>query len=94
MSLVIIVFSILAGVHLCFVKKDWMNPGSIFLFYWAFVVYMASLRLYGLRETSDKAYSFVLIGVVFYYLGAYLASCRRNIKRRTVRKTIYLVQAR
>ncbi len=90
MSLVIIVFSILAGVHLCFVKKDWMNPGSIFLFYWAFVVYMASLRLYGLRETSDKAYSFVLIGVVFYYLGAYLASCRRNIKRRTVRKTIYL----
>lgn len=88
MVILIVVFSILAGSHLCFVKRDWMNPGSIFLFYWAFVVYMSYLRLYGLKETSDKAYFFVLVGVVFYYLGAYIAGIRkRRISKLSVLRT-------
>lgn len=72
MVIFIIVFSILAGIHLYIIKKEWLNPGTIFMFYWAFVVFMASLRLYGLRETSNKAYLFVAVGVFFFYLGSLL----------------------
>lgn len=73
MVIAIVAFSVLAGIHLSVIKKDWMNPGTIFLWYWALVVLMASLRLFGLMETSNEAYLFVLIGVVFYYLGSYIA---------------------
>lgn len=73
MEILVIFFAIWGAAHLWVRKRDIMNPGTLFLIYWAFVVFMAALRLYDLMETSQKAYAFVWVGVIFFYFGSYFA---------------------
>lgn len=72
-EIIIIIFGLFAGIHMFLEKRSWLNPGTIFMFYWIIVVFMANLRLYGLRETSNKAYLFVLVGIIAFYTGSLLA---------------------
>lgn len=46
------------------------NPSFVFCIYWAFLMILASLRLYNLYETSDLAYSIITCGVLFFFVGA------------------------
>ena len=72
--MVLILFGIIAvaafSILLKIKTKDWFNPGTIFLVYWAFISVMASLKLFNLRETSLLVYEFILIGMIGYYLGS------------------------
>lgn len=72
--IVIIICSILGGLLFWYIKKDIVNPVTIFLFEWAIVIFLASLRLYDLTYISNKAYSLVLIGIVFYFIGSLLGN--------------------
>ena len=70
LPIIIVVFSVIGGVFFWRKKKNLWNPVSVFLFEWALVVYLSSLRLYNLIDISSKAYLFVLIGVVSFFIGS------------------------
>lgn len=74
MEYFIIILAIIAGILFKFMNKDWFNPITIFLFYWGFVVFMASLQLYNLDDVSKQAEIFVLLGVVGWILGGLFIS--------------------
>lgn len=50
-------------------EKTWINPLSIFTIMWMIIIYLASLRLYGMREIDEKAYIIIIIGVSAFFLG-------------------------
>ena len=62
------------------------------MFYWIIVVFMANLRLYGLRETSYKAYLFVLVGIIAFYTGSLLA-IKMKIKISTMKKSALILKS-
>ena len=70
LPIIIVVFSVIGGVFFWRKKKNLWNPVSVFLFEWALVVYLSSLRLYNLIDISSKAYIFVLIGVISFFIGS------------------------
>lgn len=70
LPIIIVVFSVIGGVFFWRKKKNFCNPASVFLFEWALVVYLSSLQLYNLIDISSKAYLFVLIGVVSFFIGS------------------------
>ena len=86
---IIVILGLFAGIHMFLEKRSWLNPGTIFMFYWTIVVFMANLRLYGLRETSNKAYLFVLVGIIAFYIGSLLA-IKVKIKISTMKKKCFI----
>ena len=91
-EIIIIIFGLFAGIHMFLEKRSWLNPGTIFMFYWIIVVFMANLRLYGLRETSNKAYLFVLVGIIAFYTGSLLA-IKMKIKISTMKKSALFLKS-
>lgn len=75
----------MGGVFFWRKKRNLWNPASVFLFEWALVVYLASLQLYNLIDISTKAYIFVLIGVVSFFIGSLFADNLRSSKNRVGR---------
>lgn len=57
------------------------NPLSIMSLYWSVLLLMCSLNLTNLFETSDKAYTIIIIGVIFFAFG-YLVSSKYIFKVR------------
>ena len=41
-EIIIIIFGLFAGIHMFLEKRSWLNPGTIFMFYWIIVVFMAN----------------------------------------------------
>ena len=89
---IIVILGLFAGIHMFLEKRSWLNPGTIFMFYWTIVVFMANLRLYGLRETSNKAYLFVLVGIIAFYIGSLLA-IKVKIKISTMKKSALFLKS-
>ena len=82
LPIIIVVFSVIGGVFFWRKKKNLWNPVSVFLFEWALVVYLSSLRLYNLIDISSKAYIFVLIGVISFFIGSLFGDNLRLGKKR------------
>ena len=72
MVLLIIAFSLMGMIFWNVKKKDILNPASVFLAYWGIVVLFAYLQLYEMRETSERAYTYIFIGMIFFAIGALL----------------------
>ena len=85
LPIIIVILSLVGGVFFWRKKRNLWNPASVFLFEWALVVYLASLRLYNLIDISTKAYIFVLIGVVSFFIGSLFADNLRSSKNRVGR---------
>ncbi|WP_065219521.1 MULTISPECIES: O-antigen polymerase [Butyricimonas] len=82
LPIIIVILSLVGGVFFWRKRRDLWNPASVFLFLWALVVYLASLRLYNLIDISTKAYVFVLIGVVSFFIGSLFGDNLRLSKKR------------
>ena len=82
LPIIIVVFSVIGGVFFWRKKKNLWNPVSVFLFEWALVVYLSSLRLYNLIDISSKSYIFVLIGVISFFIGSLFGDNLRLGKKR------------
>lgn len=74
MVLINILISFLGGI--LFYKKynSFVNSGTIFLFYWTFIIFMDSLKLYNLKNTSTKAYFLIFLGLIGFILGTLLST--------------------
>lgn len=68
-------FSILAVV----LYKSIMNPQTLFCGFIGLIVFLSSLRLYGLSETSTLTFVIIISGIVAYSGGAYLATRVKKI---------------
>lgn len=53
------------------------SPGVLFVSFWGILIFLSTLQLYGIHETSDHAYIIVVLGVVFFSIGTI---CGNNIK--------------
>ncbi|OCA99779.1 hypothetical protein BGS1_17170 [Clostridium beijerinckii] len=68
------------GIFMCCVllvlgiltEKKILNPITIFYGLWAVILELSSLQLFDLKETSDRTYYFILIGLIAYGIGYYL----------------------
>ncbi|MGD1816185.1 MAG: O-antigen polymerase [Pleomorphochaeta sp.] len=68
--IVLIIFSCIIFAFSSYIKnKNIYNPITIFCSVWAFVTFLASLRLYGLYETSVKTYLVIWIGIISFVFG-------------------------
>ncbi len=50
-------------------EKTWINPLTLFSSIWVFIVFLASLGLYGMNKITDTPYLIILMGVVCYTMG-------------------------
>ncbi len=69
MGYIVSVITILIGMINC-KKKRWTSPDVLFCLQWGIIFLLASLRLFGLYEVSEKGWMLALIGVVSFVAGA------------------------
>lgn len=62
------------------IDKKILNPMSIFMFVWAVMLYMNSLRLFTLFETDNEYYVIIALGLAMFLLGYIFASSVKKIK--------------
>lgn len=60
---------VIAGLLFGMKQKSYLNFVSIFCYYWAFIVFLASLRLYGMMEYSNTPFYLILIGTLGMFMG-------------------------
>lgn len=80
MELVYIITLVLFLLYSVVRERNIYNPSTLFVGIWLLVGFLASLRLFGLNETSVRAYSLALAGVVAFCFGTGL---RRRIRIQT-----------
>lgn len=77
----ICVFSAFFMAMVLYIKtKKIYNPGTIFLGYWSFITFLASLGLDGAPEIQQTTYLFIFLGLFCFGAGAYMCLIiRQNI---------------
>lgn len=58
-------------------SRDYANPTFIYSFFWFSLLGGYSLRLFGLYNTSNRPYVYILIGCISFYLGSKVATNRK-----------------
>lgn len=71
MSFITCFISIFCAFLGLIVFKNILNPQTLFCGFMSLITFLASLRLFGLSETSFIVYSCVIIGCISYSFGAY-----------------------
>lgn len=64
-----IILSIMACIYGIKKSRTVVNPLTIFCGVWIFVLIFSALHLYGLYETDEAYYTFIVVGIVCYILG-------------------------
>lgn len=80
-------------------EKNIINPITLLSFLWGLIVLLSSLRYCGLGEAPDKAYNWIMLGVVMFAAGYYILRhlshnkiiCFRVKKSRSTRDDIYSI---
>ncbi|MFS1664294.1 O-antigen polymerase [Streptococcus sp. zg-JUN1979] len=62
-----------------FIEPIKLNPLTIFFGEWTIIIFLVSLKLYGILPVSDKFFQMILIGSVMFFLGFYLFKVFNNI---------------
>ena len=68
-----IVYSIIFFVIGLVLEKKKLNPLTIFYGEWLLILYLSKMHLYNINSVSDNAYMLILIGLVFFSIGYFLA---------------------
>ena len=53
-------------------EKRFLNPVTAFYCVWTLILFLTSLKLYGLNATTDTIYSYMFIGFLAFAIGYYL----------------------
>lgn len=85
MQLIIILFCFLCVVFSYYQQKNIYNPMTLFYSYWLIVIIFASLELYGVYSTSQKAYFLIALGLFSFAYGYLVRLKKQPLK--TVNKT-------
>lgn len=78
MSWITVFVAVILAVFSYWFDKKIYNPITLFCGIWAFVVFMASLHLYGMVKVSDAAYVIILVGIICFSLGGFMAAMAKN----------------
>ncbi len=60
------------GLFFHFKEKTWTAPSAIFLYFWAVVTFVYSLRLFGLYDVSLNTWIVIVLGTVAFVAGSNL----------------------
>ncbi len=65
---------LLLGLSVIQFKNKLLNPTVLFFSLWAFILFLSVLGLYGIYKPSNEAYFLILLMLVFFFVGSYLAT--------------------
>ena len=86
MNIAIIIVCIGLSCIAFIIEKRVYNPITVFTTIWATIVAFASMQLFGLYEASSDSYKIILISIIFFSIGAFVA----YTKKKTIRiKNVY-----
>lgn len=68
----LIVLLIICIVYFAKIKKDYINPITIFSFFWVISLFLSSLRLYNMIQYTDKSVILITIGTLSFIVGGIL----------------------
>lgn len=68
--LLIILISLMSAIYGYKSTKTIFNPLTVFCTLWAIITLMASLRLFGINQVSDKTYIIILLGIISFIFGS------------------------
>lgn len=81
MSVIAVILTLILAVLSYKIEKRLYNPMTLFCGIWALVISFAALHLYGMNEVSDDAYSIIILGIICFTLGCYVAlSIRKRFR--------------
>lgn len=74
-----------------FMEKKLVNPLTVFLSIWIFIIVLSSLKLYGLQETNPYIYSIFLSGVIIFSFSYIFSNeiAYYNFKKKKIKYTKY-----
>lgn len=86
------------GIIICFImifigiimESKKINPITMFYTLWLIILTLSSLKLFNLRETSNKIYYIITIGLITYAIGFYLISIFSRKYTLTFKVTKYI----
>lgn len=81
---VLLIVGILYGIK----SRKFSNLLSVFCFYWAAIVSLASLELFGMIEVSSKTYFIIFIGGIGYIIGYFFSRTYKPVKLKTRNKQL------
>lgn len=88
--LIILIFILTVTSYIIY--RDITNPSFIFCFFWFSILTMYSLRFYGLYNSSNRPFLYIVIGCLAFFLGSH---CLGNKKISiTNKKNEYIIQER
>ena len=72
MEIFCVVFALSMALFFYAATKKIYNPGTIFLGFWSVSLLLSALRLDNASEVGQEAYIYILLGLVFFALGAFV----------------------
>lgn len=72
MAIFSIIFCFLMIIISFFSNKRKINPVSVFYSLWFVIITLSYIRLFSLRETSNRIYGIIFLGLLFFAIGYYL----------------------
>ncbi len=88
MEYVTILLLLIIGVMVGKIQKTYLNFISVFCFFWTFIVFLASLRLYGMMEYSNTPFFLILVGTMGMLTG-YIVRFYGKIPHIRIKKSNY-----
>ena len=81
MGYIITIICMLIAIFAYKVEKNWYNPATVFFSIWAVVLFLYSLKLYGIYDVDGTTYVTITLGLFCFFIGYMVGAAR---KRQTV----------
>lgn len=72
MGYIVAIILLLIGILSHYNRKTWLAPEVLFCYMWSCISFFASLRLYGMYDVGLKTWLIILVGSIFFVMGAHV----------------------
>lgn len=69
MGYIIAIMCVLIAIFAYKIEKNWYNPTTVIFSIWAVVLFLYSLKLYGIYDVEGTAYATIALGLFCFFIG-------------------------
>lgn len=69
MGYIIAIMCVLIAIFAYKIEKNWYNPATVIFSIWAVVLFLYSLKLYGIYDVEGTAYATIALGLFCFFIG-------------------------